>query len=462
MSELLASPFFGIALSILAFWVGVRIQKKTGLVVCNPLLIGIVLVVGVLLLFRIPYESYHQGGEIINMFLAPATACLAVAIYGKIRILKENWLPILVGCVVGSASSMGSILLLCRLFGLDAAMTASLLPKSVTTPIAISVSQAHGGIGPITVVAVLITGIFGSIAAPLLIKLFRVKDPMTAGLAIGASSHAVGTSKALELGHRVIVVVNKIDRPDQRIHEVIDEVLELLMDLNATPEQLDSPMLFCSGRQGTASYSPDVVGTDLTPLFETILEYIPAPEADVDQPFQMLVSSIDYNEFVGRIAVGRIERGTLKQNQEIVVCNYHDPDAAPKKAKAVSIYEFEGLARKQVTESTAGNIIAMSGIPDITIGDTVCAPGAVEPLPFVKISAPTLEMTFSVNDSPYAGREGKFVTSRQLRDRLYRETLKDVSLKVSDTDRDSAFNVAGRGEMSLSDRKSTRLNSSHT
>ena len=253
-------------------------------------------------------------------------------------------------------------------------------------------------------------------------------------------------SKALELGHRVIVVVNKIDRPDQRIHEVIDEVLELLMDLNATPEQLDSPMLFCSGRQGTASYSPDVVGTDLTPLFETILEYIPAPEADVDQPFQMLVSSIDYNEFVGRIAVGRIERGTLKQNQEIMVCNYHDPDATPKKAKAVSIYEFEGLARKQVTESTAGNIIAMSGIPDITIGDTVCAPGAVEPLPFVKISAPTLEMTFS----PYAGREGKFVTSRQLRDRLYRETLKDVSLKVSDTDRDSAFNVAGRGEMSLS------------
>ena len=257
-------------------------------------------------------------------------------------------------------------------------------------------------------------------------------------------------SKALELGHRVIVVVNKIDRPDQRIHEVIDEVLELLMDLNATPEQLDSPMLFCSGRQGTASYSPDVVGTDLKPLFETILEYIPAPEADVDQPFQMLVSSIDYNEFVGRIAIGRIERGTLKQNQEIVVCNYHDPDAAPKKAKAVSIYEFEGLARNQVTESTAGNIIAMSGIPDITIGDTICAPTAVEPLPFVKISAPTLEMTFSVNDSPYAGREGKFVTSRQLRDRLYRETLKDVSLKVSDTDRDSAFNVAGRGEMSLS------------
>ena len=257
-------------------------------------------------------------------------------------------------------------------------------------------------------------------------------------------------SKALELGHRVIVVVNKIDRPDQRIHEVIDEVLELLMDLNATPEQLDSPMLFCSGRQGTASYSPDVVGTDLKPLFETILEYIPAPEADVDQPFQMLVSSIDYNEFVGRIAIGRIERGTLKQNQEIVVCNYHDPDAAPKKAKAVSIYEFEGLARKQVTESTAGNIIAMSGIPDITIGDTICVPDCVEALPFVKISAPTLEMTFSVNDSPFAGKEGKFVTSRQLRERLIRETMKDVSLRVTETDSTDAFNVAGRGEMSLS------------
>ena len=200
MEELLVSPYFGIALSVAAFGVGVKLNRKLKTPICNPLIIAIVLIVAVLLIFRIPYESYNVGGEIINMFLAPATACLAVAIYGKIRILKENWLPILVGCVVGSASSMGSILLLCRLFGLDAAMTASLLPKSVTTPIAISVSQAHGGIGPITVVAVLITGIFGSIAAPLLIKLFRVKDPMTAGLAIGASSHAVGTSKALELG----------------------------------------------------------------------------------------------------------------------------------------------------------------------------------------------------------------------------------------------------------------------
>ena len=258
-------------------------------------------------------------------------------------------------------------------------------------------------------------------------------------------------SRALELGHRVIVVVNKIDRPDQRIHEVIDEVLELLLDLDATPEQLDSPMLFCSARQGVASYSPDVPGTDLKPLFDTILSYIPAPEADLDQPFQMLVSAIDYNEFVGRIAIGRVERGVLKQNQEIAVCNYHDPDAPAKKAKAVSMYEFQGLGKQPITEATAGNIIAMSGIGDITIGDTICAPECVEPLPFVKISAPTMEMTFSVNDSPYAGREGKFVPSRQLRDRLFRETLKDVSLRVTEIDgATDAFNVAGRGEMSLS------------
>ena len=257
-------------------------------------------------------------------------------------------------------------------------------------------------------------------------------------------------SKALELGHRVIVVINKIDRPDQRIHEVCDEVLELLMDLDATEEQFDSPTLFCSGRNGTASYSPEVAGTDLTPLFDTILDYIPAPEADDDAPFQMLVSSIDYNEFVGRIAIGRIERGTIKQNQEIVVCNYHTPDAPAKKAKAVSLFQFDGLSRVPVTEATSGNIIAMSGIGDITIGDTICAPDAVEPMEFVKISAPTIEMTFSVNDAPFAGREGKFVTSRQLRERLFRETLKDVSLRVSETDSTDSFNVAGRGEMSLS------------
>ena len=257
-------------------------------------------------------------------------------------------------------------------------------------------------------------------------------------------------SKALELGHRVIVVVNKIDRPDQRVYEVIDEVLELLLDLDATDEQLDSPMLFCSGRQGTASVQPDVAGSDLKPLFDTIVEYIPGPEADEAAPFQMLVSAIDYNEFVGRIAIGRIERGSIKQNQEIVVCNYHDTETAPKKAKATALYQYDGLNKIPVTEATAGNIVAMSGIGEITIGDTICVPSCVEPMEFVQISAPTIEMTFSVNDSPFAGREGKFVTSRQLRERLYKETMKDVSLRVSDTDSTEAFNVAGRGEMSLS------------
>ena len=258
-------------------------------------------------------------------------------------------------------------------------------------------------------------------------------------------------SRALELGHRVIVVLNKIDRPDQRVLEVVDEVLELLMDLGCTDEQLDSPMLFCSGRNGTASYSPDVAGTDLKPLFDTIIKYIPAPEGDENAPFQMLVSSIDYNEFVGRIAIGRIERGTIHDNDEIVVCNFHDQAAAPRRAKAVSMYEFEGLQRVPVKEARAGSIIAMSGIGDITIGDTICAPAQVEPIEFVKISAPTIEMTFSVNDSPFAGREGKFVTSRQIRERLFRETLKDVSLRVSELEgATDSFVVAGRGEMHLS------------
>ena len=258
-------------------------------------------------------------------------------------------------------------------------------------------------------------------------------------------------SRALELGHRVIVVLNKIDRPDQRVLEVVDEVLELLMDLGCTDEQLDSPMLFCSGRNGTASYSPEVPGTDLKPLFDTIIKYIPEPTGDETAPFQMLVSSIDYNEFVGRIAIGRIERGTVRANQEIAVCNYHDAEAAPRKAKAVSMYQFEGLQRVPVQEATVGNIIAMSGIGDITIGDTICAPEAVEPIEFVKISAPTMEMTFAVNDSPFAGREGKFVTSRQIRERLMRETLKDVSLHVSELEgATDSFVVAGRGEMHLS------------
>ncbi len=256
-------------------------------------------------------------------------------------------------------------------------------------------------------------------------------------------------SRALELGHRVIVVVNKIDRPDSRIHEVVDEVLELLLDLDATDEQLDSPMLFCSARQGTASYSPEIEGTDLRPLFDTIVDYIPEPDMDETAPLQMLVSSIDYNDYVGRIAIGRIERGVIRQNQEIAVCNYHGGRDV-EKAKAVSIYEFEGLQRAPVTEATAGSIIALSGIGDITIGDTICDVNAVEPLPFVKISAPTMEMTFSVNDSPFAGKEGKFVTSRNLRDRLQRETLKDVSLRVTELESTDSFNVAGRGEMHLS------------
>ena len=200
MAELTSSPFFGIALSIIAFSIGVWIQKKTGLVVCNPLIIAIVLVIGVLLLFHIPYEAYNEGGSIINMFLAPATSCLAVSIYTRVELLKKNWLPILVGCTVGSLTSMGSVFLLCRLFGLDEAMTNSLLPKSVTTPIAVGISESHGGLVPVTVVAVIITGIMGSILAPWLIRIFRVKDSMTAGLSMGACSHAVGTSKAIELG----------------------------------------------------------------------------------------------------------------------------------------------------------------------------------------------------------------------------------------------------------------------
>ncbi|MDO4295167.1 MAG: LrgB family protein [bacterium] len=200
MLELTASPFFGIALSIIAFFIGEKIQKKTGFAICNPLIIAIVLVIAVLSIFGISYESYNVGGTIINMFLAPATACLAVSVYTKIQILKENWLPIVVGCTVGSLASMGSAYLLCHLFGLDDAVVVSMIPKSVTTPIAVGISTSHGGIASITVVAVIFTGIFGNIAAPFLIRLFRVKDAMTAGLSIGACSHAVGTSKAIELG----------------------------------------------------------------------------------------------------------------------------------------------------------------------------------------------------------------------------------------------------------------------
>ncbi len=254
--------------------------------------------------------------------------------------------------------------------------------------------------------------------------------------------------KALELGHKVIVAVNKVDKPDARIQEVMDEVLELLVDLNATDEQFNSPTVFCSGRQGTASYSPDVAGTDLIPLFETIVNYIEAPQGDASAPLQLLVSSIDYNEYVGRIAVGRIERGTIKVNQEVTVCDFHHPELK-QKGKVVALYAFDGLGKAPISEASAGEIVALSGMSDITIGRTLCAPEAIEPLPFVKISDPTIEMTFAVNDSPFAGKEGKYVTSRNLRDRLEKELLKDVSLHVTEASTD-AFNVAGRGEMHLS------------
>lgn len=256
--------------------------------------------------------------------------------------------------------------------------------------------------------------------------------------------------KALELNHRVIVVVNKIDRPDARLDEVGDEILELLLELNATDEQLDSPMLWCSGRAGTAAYSPYEEGKDLKPLFDTILDYIPAPEGEIDAPLQLLVSSIDYNDYVGRIGIGRIERGVIRQNQEAMICNYHDRDKAPKKTKIVSISQIDGLRRIPVTEAKMGDIICFSGAEEISIGDTITAVDCVEPLEFVKVSEPTMEMTFSVNDSPFAGKEGKFVTSRQLRERLYKELLKDVSLRVSDGETTDSFKVAGRGEMHLS------------
>ena len=246
-------------------------------------------------------------------------------------------------------------------------------------------------------------------------------------------------SKALEMGHKIIVVVNKIDRPDARLDEIGDEVLELLLDLDANEEQLESPLLFCSGRSGT----------DLKPLFDTIINYIEPPKGDENGPLQMLISSIDYNEYVGRIGIGRIVRGNIKVNQQVTVCDY----TGSKKnynAKIVSLLQIEGLNRVPVQEAQMGDIVWISGIEGVTIGDTICATDTPEPLPFVKISEPTVEMTFSVNDSPFAGKEGKFVTSRQLRERLFRELLKDVSLRVEETDNTDSFRVAGRGEMHLS------------
>ena len=255
--------------------------------------------------------------------------------------------------------------------------------------------------------------------------------------------------KALELNHKVIVVINKVDRPDARIDEVINEVLELLIDLNATDEQLDSPMIFCCGRDGTASLSPEERGSDLKCLFDTILEYIPAPEGDDEGPLQMLVSSIDYNDYVGRIGIGRIERGVIRTGQEVMVTNFHSTEE-PVRSKIVSLYQIDGLQRIPVESAKMGDIVCFSGASDVTIGDTITAVDCVEPLEFVKVSEPTLEMTFSVNDSPFAGREGKFVTSRQLRERLYKELLRDVSLRVEDGETTDCFKVSGRGEMHLS------------
>ena len=255
--------------------------------------------------------------------------------------------------------------------------------------------------------------------------------------------------RALELNHRVIIVFNKIDKPDARIGEIEDEILELLIDLNASDEQLDSPMLYCSGRTGTATEDPDVPGTDLVPLFEKILDYIPAPEGDESGELQLLVSSIDYNDYVGRIGIGRIERGSIRVNQDAYLCNYHN-DAQPKRIKIVALFQIDGLMRVPVDTAKMGDIVCFSGAESITIGDTVTSLTCPEPLEFVKVSEPTLEMTFAVNNSPFAGKEGKFVTSRQLRDRLYKELLKDVSLRVEDGDTTEEFKVAGRGEMHLS------------
>ncbi len=255
--------------------------------------------------------------------------------------------------------------------------------------------------------------------------------------------------KALQQNLSLVIAVNKIDRPDARIKEVIDEILLLLMDLGATDEQLDSPMVFCSGRAGTASYSPDVEGTDLIPLFKTILQYVQPPEGNPEAPMSLLCSSIDYNEFVGRIGIGRIENGTMKVGQDVVVCDYHDRELS-RRGRITALYSFEANGRTPIDSASAGDIVAFSGITDVNIGNTICNTSLVEPLPFMKINDPTVEMTFAVNDSPFAGREGKFVTSRQIRDRLHRELLKDVALKIEDSATSESFRVMGRGEMHLS------------
>ena len=255
--------------------------------------------------------------------------------------------------------------------------------------------------------------------------------------------------KALELDLHVIVCINKIDRPEARPDEVIDEVLELLMDLDASDEQLDCPFLYASAKAGHAVLDLSDTPESMEPLFETILKYIPAPTGDPDAPTQTLISTIDYNEYVGRIGVGKVENGKLSVNQEVMLVNHHDPDKM-KKVKISKLYEFEGLNKVEVKEAGIGSIVAISGIADIHIGDTLCSPENPEPIPFQKISEPTISMNFIVNDSPFAGQEGKFITSRHLRERLMRELNTDVSLRVEDTESTDCFKVSGRGELHLS------------
>jgi GTP-binding protein len=255
--------------------------------------------------------------------------------------------------------------------------------------------------------------------------------------------------KALELGHKLIIVVNKIDRPDSRIDEISYEIFELLLDLNATEQQLDSPIIYCSGRKGTATLDYKKEGKDLTPLFDKIINYIDPPKGDENAPLQLLVSAIDYNDFVGRIGIGRIERGSAVLGSDVIITDYHNIKPAYK-GKLVTMYQIEGLKRTPIEKADVGDIICFSGIENITIGDTVCAADCPEPLPFVKIGEPTVEMSFSVNDSPFAGKEGKYVTTRHLRERLFKEMLKDVSLRVENTEHADTFRVFGRGEMHLS------------
>ena len=255
--------------------------------------------------------------------------------------------------------------------------------------------------------------------------------------------------KALNLGHKIIIIVNKMDKPDARCAEVAEEVLELLLDLDATDEQLSSPILYCSGRDATATLDPDKKGKDLKPLFDTILTHMPAPEGESDAPLQIMVSAIDYNDYVGRIGIGRIERGTVKSNQEVTVCDFNS-GISPYKGKIANLYQIDGLKRTPIQEAKVGDIVCFSGIPNVTIGNTICSNDKIEPVKFVNIGEPTIEMYFSVNDGPFAGKEGKFLTSRHIKDRLEKELLKDVSLRVYATESADTFKVCGRGEMHLS------------